>query len=153
MSLKTDFQKQKNKCIKCDTKDPCVTVYHGTSVNSVSSIRRDGMKDQYATTSVYRAVWFGRDFGRPILAKIRTPLSKLRWTDPENETERKVHLSDLAHEERIRDALEEDLNKDMYLFIKGKIKPCQIVFLPRKELVKRFAKTPSKYKYITEDTL
>ena len=147
------MKKKELQCIRCTRKDPCVTVYHGTSVNSVSSIRRQGMKDQYATTSVYRAVWFGRDFGRPILLKIRTPLSKLRWADPEHRTIRKVALSDLSREERVRDAFEADTGKDMYLFIKGTIKPCQIHILPRKELVKRFSRTPAKYKYVQDDLL
>lgn len=121
------------RCVECSEKDPCVTVYHGTSVNSISSIRREGMEDQYATTSVYRAHWFGQDFGKPIILKIVTPLSKLRWTDQDHQEEHLVDLSDLRHEDGIRD-------EELYLFIKGKIKPCQIAFLPREKMMRKIAK-------------
>lgn len=133
---------KKQHCIRCSRKDPCVTVYHGTSVNSISSIRRDGMKDQYATTDASRAAWFGRHYGRPVLTKIRTPISKLRWTDQDHDKEDPVELWDLKHEKDF---------EDQYLFIKGKIKPCQIIFLPRKELIKKVAKERRKWQFEFED--
>lgn len=131
---------RRKRCIECSEKDPCITVYHGTSVNSVSSIRRDGMENVFVTTSPYRAHWFGSDYGRPVLLKIRTPLSKLRKTDQDRLDEYRVkYIFEMLEERTAAEGFD-----DLYLFIRGKIKPCQITILPRKEMVLRVAREELK---------
>jgi len=94
------------------------------------------MEDVYVTTSPYRAHWFGSDYGRPVLLKIKTPLSKLRKTDQDHMKEYPVkYIFEIQEEKEAATGFDE-----VYLFIKGKIKPCQIQILTKKEMVLRVAR-------------
>jgi hypothetical protein len=131
----------KKKCIECSDEDPCVTLYHGTTLKKIEGIKQEGMINPFVTTSPYSAHHFGLYHvrgpeDRTAIIKIKTPISKVHWSDTIGNTGKQASMDDISHEHEHSEGEEPDDHLD-YLLIKDKVKPCQIEPLSQSETIRK----------------
>jgi len=119
-------------------------LYHGTSVDSLPKIKKEGIRSPYVTTSPYSAEYFGQYHGEPRIVEIQVPEDKLYWADDSGNIKEKAYIKDLENE---RYNPETGKPRDDYerLIVKGYVKPKQIRPLSKEKQTRKVEKEKMKW--------